>query len=73
MFLHGFLKETVLKMEDFRNGYALNCALYGLKQAPLLCLKGFPFSFLVLGFVSSKAGSSLFVLQSAFAYAYVCG
>ena len=72
-FLHGFLKEEVFMHQT--PGYVnsahldyvckLHKSLYGLKQAPRAWFKRFASHLLHLGFTTSIANSSLFIICSA--------
>jgi hypothetical protein len=78
-FLHGILSETVYcsqpaGFEDpSRPGFVcrLNKSLYGLKQAPRAWYSRFATFLLQLGFVESKADTSLFVLRRGSDTAYL--
>jgi hypothetical protein len=71
-FLHGFLDEEVYMSQppSFSNPtlphhvYKLHKALYGLKQAPRAWFPKFSTMLCDLGFISSKANSSLFILRA---------
>jgi hypothetical protein len=78
-FLHGILTETVYwsqpaGFEDSAHPgfvYRLNKSLYGLKQAPRAWYNRFGSFLLKLGFVESKADTSLFVLRHGSDTAYL--
>jgi transposase InsO family protein len=70
-FLHGFLKEQVFMQQppgfthpQFPNHVChLRKAIYGLKQAPRAWFSRLSNKLLQLGFVASKADSSLFIIR----------
>lgn len=70
-FLHGLISETVYMKQPLgckdplhpNHVCKLTKALYGLKQAPRAWFAMFSSYLLSLGFVSSKADTSLFVLH----------
>jgi hypothetical protein len=72
-FLHGFLNETVYMAQPpgFEHHQhpksicLLKKAIYGLKQAPHVWLSSLSNRLLELGFIASKADSSLFLFTSA--------
>jgi hypothetical protein len=78
-FLHGILTETVycsqpMGFKDSAHpGFVcrLNKSLYGLKQAPRAWYSRFATFLLSLGFVESKADTSLFVLRRGSDTAYL--
>ncbi|KAH9669465.1 retrovirus-related pol polyprotein from transposon RE1 [Citrus sinensis] len=71
-FLHGFLKETIFMEQPpgFSNPLypdyvcKLNKSLYGLKQAPRAWFDRLSHYLLQLGFICSKADSSLFIFHN---------
>ena len=71
-FLHGFLTEEVYMQQPpgFEDPHCpthlckLQCALYGLKQSPRACYARLSARLLQLGFVPSKADTSLFIFDS---------
>jgi hypothetical protein len=78
-FLHGELSETVYCtqpagfVDDAHPTHVckLKKSLYGLKQAPRTWFLRFTSFLHSLGFVSSRSDSSLFILQTATATAYI--
>jgi hypothetical protein len=78
-FLHGVLTETVYcaQPSGFEDSVhpdficRLNKSLYGLKQAPRAWNNTFAAYVLSLGFVESKADTSLFVLHRGTETAYL--
>ena len=78
-FLHGELEETVYCTQpagfvyDARPTHVckLKKSLYGLKQAPRTWFLRFTKYLHTLGFISSKSDSSLFILHSHNATAYL--
>ena len=78
-FLHGSLQEVVYMRQP--SGFVdpqkpdhvcrLNKSLYGLKQAPRAWFQCFSSHLLTLGFVASKADSSLFIFMDASTIIYL--
>lgn len=79
LFLHGTLSETVYchqptgftDLSRLEHVCRLNKSLYGLKQAPRAWFNRFASHLFSLGFVQSKADSSLFTLSKNTHVAYL--